>query len=88
MLNGMNCVIEFKHLWTNLTIQPPLSLDDLSNFADQLIREYALDVEVRGWLMVEIHNQVWKETVASIPYERRVLLLPKCLSNSAKPGGN
>ena len=24
------------------------------------------------------------ETVASIPYERRVLLLPKCLSNSAK----
>ena len=68
----------------DLTIQPPLSLDDLSNFADQLIREYALDVEVRGWLMVEIHNQVWKETVASIPYERRVLLLPKCLSNSAK----
>ena len=28
----------------DLTIQPPLSLDDLSNFADQLIREYALDV--------------------------------------------
>ena len=49
----------------DLTIQPPLSLDDLSNFADQLIREYALDVEVRGRLMVEIHNQVMKETVAS-----------------------
>lgn len=31
----------------DLTIQPPLSLDDLSNFADQLIREYALDVEVK-----------------------------------------
>ena len=51
-----------QYVWVvdDLTIQPPLSLDDLSNFADQLIREYALDVEVRGWLMVEIHNQVWK----------------------------
>lgn len=68
----------------DLGIQPPLSLDDLSNFADQLIREYTLDIEVKGWVMVEIHNQVWKETIASIPYERRVLLLPKCLSNSVK----
>ncbi|WP_165154409.1 polyprenyl synthetase family protein [Parabacteroides sp. ZJ-118] len=68
----------------DLAIQPPLSLDDLSNFADQLIREHTLDTAVKGWVMVEIHNQVWKETIASIPYERRVLLLPKCLSNSVK----
>lgn len=30
--------------------------------------------------MVEINNQLWLETVARIPYERRLLLLPKCLS--------
>lgn len=66
------------------SVRPPLSMDDLSAFADQLIREDSLDTGIKGWLMVEIHNQVWKETVASIPYDRRILLLPKCLSNSSK----
>lgn len=64
-------------------VRPPLSMDDLSGYAVRLIRKYALEPGIKGWLMVEIHNQVWKETVASIPYERRILLLPKCLSSSA-----
>lgn len=65
-------------------VRPPLSMDDLSGYADQLIQKYALDTGIKGWLMVEIHNQVWKETIASIPYDRRILLLPKCLSSSSK----
>ena len=32
------------------------------------------------WLMVEIHNQIWLPIVAGIPHERRLLMLPKCLS--------
>ena len=32
------------------------------------------------WLMVEIHNQLWLPIVAGIPHERRLLMLPKCLS--------
>lgn len=65
-------------------VQPPLSVADLSCFADRLIGEYALDAGIKEWLMVEIHNRVWCETVASIPFDRRLLLLPKCLSHSAK----
>ena len=34
----------------------------------------------RPWLMVEIHNQLWLPVVAGIPHERRLLMLPKCLS--------
>ncbi|MCC8197168.1 MAG: polyprenyl synthetase family protein [Tannerellaceae bacterium] len=61
---------------------PPLSMEELSVYADTLIKEQALDPATKGWIMVEANNTLWKETVASIPYEKRILLLPQCLSNS------
>lgn len=61
---------------------PPLSMDDLSGLSDRLINDHGLNPEIKGWMMVEINNCVWRETVASIPYDKRILLLPKCLSNS------
>ena len=33
--------------------------------------------ELRSWLMVEINNQLWVDVIAAIPYERRLLMLPK-----------
>lgn len=68
----------------DLAVKPPLSLDDLSNLSDRLIRDNALSPDRKGWIMVEMNNCVWRETVASIPYERRILLLPKCLSHSTQ----
>lgn len=67
-----------------LQVQPPLSMDDLALIAKQVMEERSLPPSFKGWLMVEIHNQAWKHFVATIPYERRLLLLPKCLSHSAK----
>lgn len=63
---------------------PPVSMESLSNLAELLREEQSFDPEMKGWLMVEINNSVWKDVVASIPYDRRILLLPKCLSNSVK----
>lgn len=63
---------------------PPLSMDDLSDLSDQFIHEHTLDTGVKGWVMVEINNCVWRETVAAIPYDKRILLLPKCLSHSSQ----
>ena len=65
----------------NLT--PPVSMDLLSDMALQLISERQLNEAAKGWLMVELHNAVWFDTVASIPHNKRILLLPKCLSNSS-----
>ncbi|MDR0349522.1 MAG: polyprenyl synthetase family protein [Tannerella sp.] len=62
---------------------PPLSMDDLSGLSDQLIRDHTLDPDMKGWIMVAVNNCIWRETVASIPHDRRILLLPKCLSHSA-----
>lgn len=63
---------------------PPLSMDDLFSLSAQLISEHRLDPAIKGWLMVEINNSLWRATVASIPYDKRILLLPKCLSHSVK----
>jgi geranylgeranyl pyrophosphate synthase len=72
------------HFVSDQPFAPPLSLDDLSGLSDQLIDNHKFNPSIKGWLMVEINNRIWRETVASIPYDRRILLLPKCLSNSAK----
>ncbi len=66
------------------SLVPPLSMEQLAGLAGQFIADHALDPETKGWMMVEINNCLWRETVTSIPYEKRILLLPKCLSNSAK----
>lgn len=63
---------------------PPLSMETLSSLSDRFIEEQSLDPMTKGWIMVEMHNCAWSGVVASIPYERRILLLPKCLSNSSK----
>lgn len=61
---------------------PPLSIDDLNSLSEQFIGDNELDPAIKGWLMVEINNAIWRDTVASIPYDKRILLLPKCLNNS------
>ena len=64
-------------------LTPPLSMEDLFALSGQLISDHGFDPDIRGWLMVEINNCIWRDTVASIPHDKRILLLPKCLSNSS-----
>ena len=56
-------------------LQPPLSMEELRDHAQQI----APDSNRTDYLMVLLNNAVWHDTVASIPYERRLLLLPQCL---------
>ncbi|MDR2938031.1 MAG: polyprenyl synthetase family protein [Prevotellaceae bacterium] len=63
---------------------PPLSMTELSDLSLQLFDNQIVNEKIKGWLMVEIHNAAWRSVVASVPYERRILVLPKCLSNSKK----
>jgi geranylgeranyl diphosphate synthase, type II len=62
-------------------LKPPISLNNLSDLCDNFITNYSSYSTIKPWLMVELNNQIWKPIVASIPYERRILLLPQCLSN-------
>lgn len=63
-------------------LQPPLALADLETLAAEFLAVHQLEATLRDWVMVELHNGVWLPTVAGIPHERRLLLLPKCLRHS------
>lgn len=58
---------------------PPMPVEDLKKHADRLIRENQFNPVYRDYLGVLINNEMWREPLASVPYHRRLLLLPKCL---------
>ena len=58
---------------------PPLPLSELRSHAEVLIMEQKLDPKHVDYIGVLINNELWKDTLATIPYDRRLLLLPKCL---------
>jgi geranylgeranyl diphosphate synthase type II len=60
-------------------IVPPLVLDELRNHADAVVSLSGIDQVYRDYAGVLVSNEVWREPLATIPYERRLLLLPKCL---------
>lgn len=58
---------------------PPLPLDELREHTETILRQYQLDVLYKDYVTVLLNNELWRDTFAAIPYERRLLLLPKCL---------
>src|SRR5437016_3100372 len=63
---------------------PPMPVEELREHADRVVSAAGLEPVYRDYLGVLINNESWRETLASIPYERRLLLLPKCLRVEAK----
>ncbi len=64
------------------TAVPPFSVDQLFSMVEEVVQANSLrpvnDAE-KKMLAIMIHNAAWQETVAAIPYERRLFLLPQCL---------
>jgi len=58
---------------------PPLVQDELRLTAEHIVRLAAVDPVYTDYVGVLLNNEVWREQLATIPYERRLLLLPKCL---------
>lgn len=63
---------------------PPLTLNDLELGAAAVLQEVGFPLSYRDYTMVLFNTEVWRETVASIPFERRILLLPQCLRASGQ----
>ena len=61
------------------TLVPPLVLDELRLEADAVVGRAGIDPIYRDYVGVLINNEVWLEHLATVPFERRLLLLPKCL---------
>ncbi|MFK5922266.1 MAG: polyprenyl synthetase family protein [Verrucomicrobiota bacterium] len=58
---------------------PPMPQDELEVHARKILADTNTDEAYLHYTAVVLNNEMWRETLASIPYERRLLLMPKCL---------
>src|SRR3990170_4188812 len=58
---------------------PPLSFEELRRHSDVLIEKNRIDPLYRDYIAVLLNSQAWRDQLASVPFHRRLLLLPKCL---------
>lgn len=58
---------------------PPLSIKELSFHAGRIIESRNIEPQYRDFTFVLVGNAVWRDILATVPYNRRVLLLPQCL---------
>lgn len=72
---------------TARTLVPPLSLEELQDHSARVLEIEGLGSEYRDWVAVLVSNEVWRETVAGIGYDRRLLLLPQCLRDRSRCRG-
>jgi geranylgeranyl pyrophosphate synthase len=60
----------------------PLSMDELKYHSQAIITSSELDSKFRDFIAVVVNNEIWRDTVAAVEYERRLFLLPQCLRDS------
>lgn len=58
---------------------PPLVLDELRTNAERIVAAHGVDPVYVDYVGVLLNNEVWRDQLATVPFERRLLLLPKCL---------
>ncbi|MBM3835092.1 MAG: DUF116 domain-containing protein [Verrucomicrobia bacterium] len=63
---------------------PPLPAEELKQHADKVVEMLKCDPIYRDYVGVLINNEMWRESLATVPFERRLLLLPKCLRVESK----
>src|SRR5881394_2165760 len=73
-----------RHYVAEYNPVPPLPVDQLKEHADRVLELTKVDPVYRDYLGVLLNNEMWRESLASVPYERRLLLLPKCLRVESK----
>jgi len=63
---------------------PPLPVEQLREHAERFLDMHRIDPLYRDYCGVLLNNEMWREHLACVPYERRLLLLPKCLRVESK----
>ncbi len=60
-------------------LTPPLPLADLRTHAAHALQRADLPLRHVDLATILLSNVLWRDTVASVPFHRRILLLPQCL---------
>ncbi len=61
---------------------PPLGMDELRRRTRALLDEEGLDASYEEFAAVLLNNETWREALAAVPFDRRLLLLPQCLRDT------
>lgn len=73
-----------KDFTARSNLVPPLPMDELQSEAAVLVAEAGIDEAFLEFTALSINNELWRESLAAIPFERRLLLLPKCLRDEER----
>lgn len=73
-----------RHYVAEFNPVPPVPIAELQAHADRVVAGLNLDPIFRDYVGVLINNEMWRESLASVPFSRRLLLLPKCLRVESK----
>ncbi len=60
----------------------PLTRESTKEMAESVLKTLGLGETCLGFTMVMLTNEFWREQVAAIPFNRRLMLLPHCLKNA------
>ncbi len=63
---------------------PPVPLADLQGHTEKILAIHAIDKIHRDYVGVLLANETWRESLATVPFEKRLLLMPKCLRVESK----
>lgn len=62
---------------------PPLTAGELASHAECVASAVAIRADELPYVSLLLNNVLWSDVVAGVPFERRLLLLPQCLANTA-----
>lgn len=63
---------------------PPVPMDELQGHTDTILERHGIDRLYRDYVGVLLANETWRESLATVPFEKRLLLMPKCLRVESK----
>ncbi|MFM8733780.1 MAG: DUF116 domain-containing protein [Pirellulales bacterium] len=58
---------------------PPVGMEELRRRAGEALAEAGLADTYLDYAVVLVNNESWRDALATVPFERRLLLMPKCL---------
>lgn len=73
-----------RHYVAEFNPVPPMPQAELSVHADKILELTRTKPVYKDYVGVLLNNEMWREALAAVPYERRLLLLPKCLRVESK----
>ncbi|MBX3747007.1 MAG: polyprenyl synthetase family protein [Verrucomicrobiae bacterium] len=73
-----------RHYVAEFQPVPPMPVKELAVHAERVVSLLQCDPIYRDFIGVLINNEMWREQLARVPFERRLLLLPKCLRVESK----